>query len=134
MTTHEYDNPTTQSERRQVLKDTLLSRAQSEADMVLGGRFSKINPTRVTGVPQYPAQPASSPWHHDPVPATEPLGFSVDQMEPVGEHHEVQASLDTAAPAAAVSSGGPPSSPPVVKLGSNGPKGGPPFTLKRRGF
>jgi hypothetical protein len=30
----------------------------------------------------YPKLPASSPWAHDPVPNEEPLGYSVDDLEP----------------------------------------------------
>jgi hypothetical protein len=51
----------TQAEKKQVLKDCYLSRAQAEADMV-GGRFKRQTETRVTGTPTYPQQPASSPW------------------------------------------------------------------------
>ena len=34
----------------------------------------------VTGVPSYPGQPEGSPWHSDPVPKGEPLGYSINQM------------------------------------------------------
>src|SRR5262245_7924583 len=60
-------------------KDTFFSRARADADQ-LGGRFKKVTETRVTGVPSYPQQPASSPWANDPVPPEAPLGFSVDEL------------------------------------------------------
>ena len=50
-----------QREKREVLKDCYLSRAQADADMI-GGRFKKQTETHVTGTPTYPQQPASSPW------------------------------------------------------------------------
>src|SRR5262245_19906565 len=40
----------------------------------------------------YPAQPANSPWHHDPCPREPPLGYAIDGMECVGEPQEVRAS------------------------------------------
>jgi len=65
-------------------KDTYHSRA--EADLEAGGRWAK--PT--IGVPE---QPVTSLWSRDPVGIEPPLGFSVNEMDPVGEHHEVQRSL-----------------------------------------
>jgi hypothetical protein len=93
MTTHEFKNDSNQSERRRVERDTYLTRAQSDADLTSQGRFKKETATRVTGVPEYPKQPANSFWSCDPVPATQPLGFSVDAMEPNGTPTEVEASL-----------------------------------------
>jgi hypothetical protein len=43
-----YDNPTSQAERRQVLKDTLHGRAVSDQGTV-GGRYGAIGRMRVTG-------------------------------------------------------------------------------------
>jgi hypothetical protein len=99
MTTHEFNNPATQQEKREVLRnDTYFARQSHTVDDV-GGRFAKLTPATITGSatsPQYPQQPENSPWHHDPVAATEPLGFSVDAMEPVGTHAEIEASLKPA--------------------------------------
>jgi hypothetical protein len=36
-------------------------------------------------VPQYPQQPASSPWSCDGVPPEEPLGYSIDAVEDVSK-------------------------------------------------
>jgi hypothetical protein len=49
------------------------------------GRFAAINEAVVVGhaaQPSYPRLPESSPWHHDPVGPEEPLGFSVNALEP----------------------------------------------------
>src|SRR5262245_6597409 len=73
-----FNNDTTQSERRTVQRDTYLARAQADAEMSAGGRVKRQKETMVTGTPTYPTQPASSPWHSDPVPAEEPLGYEID--------------------------------------------------------
>jgi hypothetical protein len=80
------DNEFSQAERRKVLKDTYFARQQNTGDDA-GGRFTKLTPTNVTGstpVPSYPQQPPNSPWHHDPVPATEPLGFDIEFVGELG--------------------------------------------------
>ena len=46
----------------------------------------------------YPAQPATSLWHSEPVPTEPPLGYRIDEMEPVGEVHERGAPSTTTAP------------------------------------
>src|SRR5262249_54314908 len=78
-----FDNDTDQQTRRQVLKDTYLSRAQADADMI-GGRFKQQTQTHVTGVPQYPRQPTSSPWHSDPVSPEEPFGVDIEFVGELG--------------------------------------------------
>lgn len=89
-------NETTQDERREVLKDTLLARAQADVDLTSQGRFKQQTTAHVSDVPTYPTLPASSPWSKglDEIVGVEPeLGFAVDE------------SLDTAeAPIEAVSS------------------------------
>jgi hypothetical protein len=77
--TRPYDNPATQADRREVLKDTFLSRAQADAELEAQGRFKKQTATRVTGVPVYPSQPPSSPWACDQVGVEPPLGFRVSE-------------------------------------------------------
>jgi hypothetical protein len=80
VTTHEFNNPSDQADRKQVVKnDCYFSRAQADADMV-GGRFKKETEIRVTGVPQYPTQPETSPWANDVVGVEPPLGYSVDDL------------------------------------------------------
>jgi hypothetical protein len=73
------------------------------------GRFNN-NDTIVVGShsgPIYPALPSSSPWHHDDVPPEEPLGYSVEAVEPVGNPDEIAASeLAARASTPAASTGG----------------------------
>jgi hypothetical protein len=73
-------NEPTQSEKREVLRDSYLSRAVADADLSAQGRFKRETATHVTGVPSYPQLPDSSPWSNDPVPPEEQLGFSVDEL------------------------------------------------------
>ena len=81
MTTHNYDNQSSQDERREVLKDTYLNRAAADADLASSGRFKRETATRVTAVPVYPSLPESSPWAHGFDTNVEPvLGFAVDEM------------------------------------------------------
>jgi hypothetical protein len=85
-----------QSERRRILAEDRLARNTyfshaNDPELELGGRFSKVIKTTVTGaspVGMYPRQPAGSPWACDPVGDEPPLGVSVEAMEPVGEVHE----------------------------------------------
>ena len=70
--------------------------AQASADDDRGGRFAAVNPTSVTGstpASQYPRQPATPPWSHDPCGLEPSLGYVIDQQEAVGEPHEIAASL-----------------------------------------
>jgi hypothetical protein len=97
-----YQNDTPQSERRAVLKSdrdakasTYLDHAIANADAGLGGRWAKPAPTQVICGAAYPRQSPNSPWSHGhAVPAEEPLGFAIDAMEPVGEPHEVERSIE----------------------------------------
>jgi hypothetical protein len=85
-----------QKEPLHVLRDTSTyhQRAQWEADQEHGGRFKELGEARVTGVPEYPAQPPTSPWAGpDLVPPEPPLGFDVNALEPVGTPIEVAQSL-----------------------------------------
>ena len=95
-----FNNDASQAERRRILdndrKASTYSRvAQSEAEDLAGGRYAAMGKPSVTGstpAVRYPAQPANSPWHRDPLPTEPPLGVSVEEMKPVGEPHEVRAS------------------------------------------
>jgi len=89
----------TQKEKREILENdrkvrqasTYHSVAASSVDDERGGRYAHAGrSTTVVGSSpiSYPAQPAQSPWHHDPAPDEPPLGYSVEEMEPVGEVHE----------------------------------------------
>ena len=90
-----------QSERRRILaegrraKSTYHSVAASSADDERGGRYAAASskPTVTGSSPiAYPQQPTGSPWASDPLPNEPPLGYSVEEMEPVGEPHEIDAS------------------------------------------
>jgi hypothetical protein len=86
-----------QIEKRRILaedrkaRSTYFQHALTDPDLELGGRFKKLTPSTVTGsssMSAVPQQPANSPWKCDPVPAEMPLGYSVNDQEPVGELHE----------------------------------------------
>jgi hypothetical protein len=86
-----------QREKRQVMRDTFLSRQANTVDDA-GGRYARITPSKVTGATPspIPRQPATSPWSKsfDEVVGKEPeLGFAVDTQEPVGESAEIERSL-----------------------------------------
>jgi hypothetical protein len=86
-------NEFTQEEKRQVQRDTMHSRAVAEQGAV-GGRWAAESKTTVTGAAnEYLKQPPNSPWARDPVGQEPPLGFSIDQIEPVGEPCEIEQSL-----------------------------------------
>jgi hypothetical protein len=79
-------------------KSTYATFAEAFADEDRGGRFKAVNKTTVVGtdaIAQYPEQPPNSPFHHDRVPDEPPLGFSVEDHEPVGTAKEIQASLES---------------------------------------
>jgi hypothetical protein len=91
-----YNNDAAQKEKMEVLRnerrlrDTFHTRAQVDPDEP-GGRFAKLHPTSVTGsspTSHVPPLPPSSPWHCDPVPKEEPLGYSVNAQEPIGSRAE----------------------------------------------
>jgi hypothetical protein len=102
MSNQPFNNEATPDERLQVHKDTMpkttfASFAEAFADEDRGGRFKPETRTHVIGsapIPKYPELPASSPSHHDPVPDERPLGYSIDEMQPLGTEAEVQASID----------------------------------------
>ena len=71
-------------------KQTYHSRAQADVESELGGRFAKPKPL-MSG--QVPMQPEGSPWAQDPVGLEPPLGYSVEEMEPVGAPHEIERSI-----------------------------------------
>jgi hypothetical protein len=87
-----------QAERRRIMAEERRGRTDQghalDGEPDLGGRFAKVNTTTVVGASpiSYPQQPAGSPWRSDECPPEGPLGYSVDAVEPVGEHYEVEAS------------------------------------------
>ena len=98
MATHEFNNQSSQAERREVLRnDSYFSRQSNTVDDA-GGRFTKLTPNILTGQSQQvPQQPASSYWAQglDEVCGPEPaFGVDVNAQEPVGTPKEIQASLE----------------------------------------
>jgi hypothetical protein len=105
--TRPYSNDTSQQEREEVLRNdarkpysprreyepepTTFSRfARSQANEV-GGRFREVEKATVVGVEQ-PDLPAPD-WANDPSGVERPLGYRIDEMEAVGEPHEIEKSL-----------------------------------------
>jgi hypothetical protein len=84
----------TQEEKRRVQRDTLYGRAVAEQGTIQG-RFATREQSTVigSGPVEYPALPPNSPWHHNPLPAEEPLGVDINAAEPVGTHAEIAKSL-----------------------------------------
>ncbi len=78
-----------------VRKDTMASRTASDIAQEAQGRFAKdttIIGTRAASL--YPRLPESNPWNASAAVPPEPsLGYSVEDHEPVGEAHELAASL-----------------------------------------
>jgi hypothetical protein len=103
------DKGISQKERREVLKNDRLVRqgstyfqhAQASIDDELRGRFAQSGQSAtVTGSSpiSYPKQPSTSPANQmSMMPDEAPLGYRVDDQEPVGEKFEVAASLGGAA-------------------------------------
>jgi hypothetical protein len=85
-----------QAERRRILAEdrkarTYFSEAQASLDDNRGGRFAVTRPTTVIGSSpiQYPRLPGTAPANQAALVGDEPtLGFSVNDIEPVGEIHE----------------------------------------------
>jgi hypothetical protein len=68
--------------------------AQAGIELEGTGRFAAQQAVVGRDPSPYPAQPAG-PWAGaDPVPSEEPLGESVERVEPVGTPAEVQASIE----------------------------------------
>src|SRR6516164_3766724 len=85
------------AENRQVRASTYLQQAQANIDEDRGGRYAAIEkPATVVGTGpgsiSYPQQPSNSPWANDPIGLEPPLGFSVEDHDPVGELYERGAS------------------------------------------
>jgi hypothetical protein len=75
---------------------TYRAHAEANADLELGGRYSKVTTVTVTGASpthQYPRLPLSAPSNQAMmVPDEPPLGIDINAMDPVGEAHEQKAS------------------------------------------
>jgi hypothetical protein len=107
-----------QAERRRIIASerrlsTYRAFAEADADVDLGGRFSKLHPTSVTGAlpnHQFPQQPETSPANQMAMmPDEPPLGYSVNDLDPTGERWEQERSKRDA-----------PASPEAVDAGASG--------------
>ncbi len=85
-------NEITQDEKLKVLKNDTLLRRTANAEPGLGQ--PNVIGSRV--LPEYPGLPSNSPWASDPVPPEPPLGFAIDEQEPVGTSAEIKRSLKVA--------------------------------------
>ena len=63
---------------------TYLDHAIASAELEAQGRFAKQSESKVTGLPSYPKQPASSHWSRDPVPPEPPLGLDIEFVGKLG--------------------------------------------------
>jgi hypothetical protein len=86
-----YWNEINPKETREIIqneRDCFRTRAESDAALEAHGRFKKTNETTVVGAApvQYPALP-SGPWSEPdpgaPDPATDQLGYGIDEQDPI---------------------------------------------------
>ena len=74
--------------------------ASAAADELAGGRFAQSsNRQTVIGASpiSYPQLPEGNPFKCDPVGMEPPLGYKIDDMDAVGERHEIERSQASAA-------------------------------------
>ena len=99
-------NKCDQKERASLLGSTGTTtfHAQSQIAQALdapGGRFAVEDKSTVVGADPaiaYPVLPSSSPWSDARLPDEPPLGFSVNEMQPVGTFAEIEKSLGSISP------------------------------------
>jgi hypothetical protein len=89
-----FSNPTTQRDRAAVLReaDRAINTRVAYGEVIdpqPSGRWKKPSPP-LDPATLYPRLPPNSPWHSDPVPDEEPLGFSVEEMPVMGEPWEAE--------------------------------------------
>jgi hypothetical protein len=102
--TLENDRKLREAEHQRLLREgtTFHQFAQSTANDEAGGRFAAIAPTTVTGATPVPRYPAAGAHQCDPVGIEPPLGFSVNDLEPIEPSALVSSAEATGAPAGAV--------------------------------
>jgi hypothetical protein len=108
-----YWNDISQKEVREVLaneRDCFRTRAEADAALEASGRFKRQNETRITGAsgaPTYPQQPAGAPWAQGdpgaPDPATNELGYSIDELEPILQPTSLPTEVSSFLPSAGAS-------------------------------
>jgi hypothetical protein len=91
-----------QADRREVIENEkrLRSSSSDQGSTFLahthndtGGRFSAISNPTVIGTEATPKYPQGPAWCADPSGIEPPLGVDINAMEPVGEPHELKASI-----------------------------------------
>jgi hypothetical protein len=83
--------------RRNALKEKDASTYLEHTHSDEGGRFAAVNKQQVTGrepAVHMPRLPTGNPWADAPLGLERPLGYSVEDHEPVGESFEIEASFD----------------------------------------
>jgi len=73
-----------QSVREQQKASTLHQHAQSQASDISGGRFAPLGAPHVIGSTPAPKYPAASAAHQTEQLPEEPLGYSVNDLDPTG--------------------------------------------------
>jgi hypothetical protein len=101
--TLENDRKVREAEHQRLLREgtTFHQHAQAFADEVNQGRFAAIGVPTVTGSTPVPSYPAAGAHQFDPCGPEPPLGYSVDQVEPIEPSTFVSSVEETCAPAGA---------------------------------
>jgi hypothetical protein len=93
----EFINDTSQAERRAALANDRRVSTYHQFKLPeeeLGGRYRKLEPQTIVGSDNpIPSYTRAAPWSATQLPDEPPLGWSVEDQMPVGEPHEVEASL-----------------------------------------
>jgi len=101
MSNQPFDNETPQAERKAIVRnDSYFARQQNTIDDA-GGRYSKLNPAKITGSTPSPVpqQPTSSPWAQgiDQVTGPEPpLDIDLNFVGALGGASAPSAAIETA--------------------------------------
>jgi hypothetical protein len=88
-----------QQERRETLENDRKVREQTGTFMShthiddAGGRFAQVNAATVIGATPVPSYPQGPAWSVDPSGVEPPLNYSVNELQPTGEPHEIAASI-----------------------------------------
>jgi hypothetical protein len=73
---------------------TMYERAIADSEQMTSGRFAAETKQRIVGTTETPNYPAAPKWAEDLSGIERPLGFPIDQQEPVGTEAEVLKSLE----------------------------------------
>jgi hypothetical protein len=79
--------------RQQQQTSTLHQHAQAQADELSQGRFRATGTPIVTGATAIPAYPPGPTWCTGDQGIEPPLNYSVNELQPTGESHEIAASI-----------------------------------------